>query len=233
MWSIGHNMEQRLLRLGITKIGDIANNFTPEQFQEIFGVIGVEMWYHVNGIDMSLIQDKYKIERKSKSLGNGQVLFRDYYYPEINQILLEMVDVVCARCRATNQTTQLVSVGIMYSKDQLGGFSRQMKLNSPTTSAKLIFEMVMVLFKKNYTPNTPIRRVNISLGLLADRREITYGLFDNVSEYIDEENVENTIDKIRAKFGNNSIIRLSSESKHSTYKQRNQMIGGHNSGQIS
>ncbi|UKI29037.1 MAG: hypothetical protein L6V78_01395 [Clostridium sp.] len=49
-------MESNLNKLGLKKIGDIAK-YDRYKLKEKFGVIGEELWYHANGIDLSKISD--------------------------------------------------------------------------------------------------------------------------------------------------------------------------------
>ena len=66
MWGIGRNMERNLNKLGLFKIGDIAN-YDVKKLKKKFGVIGEELYYHTHGIDMSMIQEKMKIKPVNKS----------------------------------------------------------------------------------------------------------------------------------------------------------------------
>ena len=77
MWGIGDRMERNLNLLSMFKVGDIANS-DINILKDSFGIIGEELWYHANGIDMSLISDKSKLKTVSKSYGSSQVLFHDY-----------------------------------------------------------------------------------------------------------------------------------------------------------
>ena len=91
-------MEHHFNIMGIYTVGDLAN-YNVNELKRRFGVIGEELYYHANGIDSSLVQDKYKLRSKSKSFGNSQVLFEDYYVPEIYTIILEMIDELTRRLR--------------------------------------------------------------------------------------------------------------------------------------
>ena len=91
MWGIGPRLEKKLHRLGITNVYDLAH-YNKEALKEHFGILGEELYYHANGIDQSKIQDKKYIFSKRKSYGQSQVLFRDYYAPDIYIIIRETVD---------------------------------------------------------------------------------------------------------------------------------------------
>lgn len=225
MWGIGHNMEAHLNKMGMYKIGDIANS-DVKRLKRKFGVIGEELYYHTHGIDSSLIQDKNNIKPIAKSYGTGQTLFHDYYPPDIYQIIIELVDDVSRRLRLSKKKAKTIHFGIGYSKDSGGGFSRQLSLDQPTSSETEIYKVCLHLFNEYYE-REPIRRVHVSVTNLVDQPEIQVNLFEDVNRVVKEAEVFSTIDEIKFKFGKNAVNRASSELKSSTVKARNDMIGGH------
>ncbi|WIF88904.1 Y-family DNA polymerase [Acholeplasma laidlawii] len=225
MWGIGHRMESHLNKLGLFTIGDIAN-YPKEKLKRRFGVLGEELWYHTHGIDLSEIKDKYKLRTKPKSFGSGQVLFRDYNETEIMTIILEMVDDVTRRLRIAKKRSQTISLSIGYTKSVGGGFSRQVTLEQPTSSESTIYQTCLDLFDMYYE-GFPIRTVGVHLSKLTDNKVYQYSLFEDADKLEKEYQLHMTMDKIKHKFGKNSVIRLSSEQEHSTAKQRNKQIGGH------
>ena len=138
MWGIGKRTEHHLNILGVQKIGDIAK-LKPEFLKRKFGILGLELWYHVHGIDMSLIQDQKLLNTRQKSFGVGQVLFKDYNEHDIIVILLEMVDEVTRRMRIFKKSCSIIHLSIGYSKKYGGGFSRQIKLEQATQNESIIF----------------------------------------------------------------------------------------------
>jgi DNA polymerase V len=227
MWSIGRNMDVNLRRLGVNKIGDIPNLGYAKLKRE-FGILGLELFFHCHGIDQSMINQKNAFRTKSKSVGNGQVLFKDYYCPEIKQIILEMVDVTVSRLRLLKQKCRTITLGIRYSKEISGGFMRQCTLGFGLSSAVKIFEVVLDIFNKFYDGESPIRMVNISLSKLEDDTTKELTIFDDFNLMIKEELTYKVMDEIKEKFGANAVYRASSQQKHSTLLKRNEMIGGHN-----
>jgi len=225
MWGIGRNMEAHLNKMGLFKIGDIAR-YDVAKLKRRFGIIGEELYYHTHGIDSSLIQDKNKIKPIAKSYGTGQTLFRDYFPPDVYQIIIELVDDVSRRLRLSRKQAKTVHFGIGYSKDSGGGFSRQFSLAQPTASESEIYKACLHLFNEHYE-REPIRRVHVSVTNLVEQPEIQMNLFESVDAVIKEAEVFSAIDEIKFKFGKNSVNRASSELKASNVKARNDMIGGH------
>lgn len=225
MWGIGHHMEYNLNRLGLQTIGDIAH-YDLQTLKKLYGILGEELFYHTHGIDMSVIQHKTNIRAVSKSYGSGQTLFHDYYVPDIFQIILEMTDDVSRRLRLAKKVAKTIHLGIGYSKETGGGFSRQITLDQPTANASVIYQTCLFLFHKYYE-NEPIRRVHISVTGLMENNVYQFSIFEDANLILKEQKLHSSIDEIKFRYGRNSVNRASSEFESSTIKARNKMIGGH------
>lgn len=225
MWSIGKRMEIRLNKLGIYKVGDIAN-YNKNKLREKFGIIGLELWNHANGIDTAKISD-LNYEPKEKSISHSQVLFKDYNEETIGLIIKEMTEVLTKRLRTLKKITTVIGLGIGYSKNVGGGFYHVQKQDTGTSDTKAIYEVCLSIFDKYYE-DYPIRKVSISLGGLQDDIGIQINLFEPLEEIKHTKSKDEVVDKIQEKFGANSIIKASSLLPHSTAIERNKKIGGHN-----
>lgn len=226
MWGIGTRMERNLNNIGIKKIGDIAN-YNKLKLKEKFGIIGEELWYHANGIDLSKISD-FKRVAKDKSISNSQVLYKDYYNNDVLLIIKEVLSLLLKRIRKENLLTKHISLHINYSKNTGGYFSISKKLDQETNDEALLYKTLLNMFNSYYEENMPVRKVGISLSKLEKNNHIQLNLFENIKEVNDKNNLNNTIDKINDKYGNNSILKATSLLSNSTIKSRNEKIGGHN-----
>lgn len=224
MWSIGKRMEVRLNALGFYKVGDIAK-YDRKKLKQKFGILGDELWRHANGIDDTEIKDM-KIPPKSSSYSNSQVLFKDYNANNIKIIIKEMVEVVCTRLRKNNKKAGIIGLGIGYSIDVGGGFYHNMKVN-PTLDVEEIYFVCNSIFDRFYIDDEPIRKVTIVAGALSDNSSIQLNLFNNVKTLEDNKKLNDTIDKLKEKYGKNSILKASNLLSDSTAVQRNGKIGGH------
>lgn len=220
-WGIGKQYEKKLNNLGINKIGDI-NKYPLSFYKKRFGVMGEELWYHANGIDLSNIK-KEKEKPKTKSLSNSQILYKDYTKEEIPLIISEMAELITKRLREKNFVCKMVGLGITYSKTIGGGFYHERKLDNYTDKTKTINEMCLNILN-NYIKDLPIRKVSITLGKIKLKESEQLDIFN---EY-EINNLEHTIDEINDKFGGNTLLKASSLLDYSTIKSRNKKIGGHN-----
>lgn len=224
MWGIGPRMEKKLNILNIYTIGELAH-YDKNILKDKFGVMGLELWNHANGIDLSKISD-FKVTPKDKSYSHSQVLFKDYDGNNVKLIIAEMVDVICARLRASGKESQVIGFGIGYSKDVDGGFYHSIKLETSTDSPREITNICFLIFDRYYN-NLPIRKVSISCGGLTKKSGVQLNLFDSIENKNEEVKVNTAMDEIKSKFGKNSIVKASSLLPDSTAIARNEKIGGH------
>ncbi len=224
MWGIGKRMEKNLNNLNIYTIGDLAQ-YDKNKLKDKFGIMGLELWNHANGIDTSRIAD-FKTEAKDKSYSHSQVLFKDYNEVSIRLIISEMVDLLAARLRANKKQTTVIGFGISYSKEINSGFYHSLKLDTPTDSSKEITKFCNIIFDRYYD-FLPIRKVSISCGGLVTKQGVQLNLFEEYQNTIKEDQINTTIDEIKNKFGKNSLIKASSLLPDSTAIERNTKIGGH------
>ena len=223
MWSIGSRMEARLNAMGMYYIGDVAR-CDKKILKKKFGIIGEELWEHANGIDESVISD-FKMPPKSSSYSNSQVLFKDYDGNNIKIIIRETIEVVCRRLRKNKKQAGIIGLGIGYSIDVGGGFYHSVKVN-PTSDEDEFYCVCTNIFDKFYK-DLPIRKVTIAAGGLVSDTSLQLNLFSNVEVVEDNKKLNETVDKIKEKYGNNSIIKASNLLADSTAIDRNGKIGGH------
>ena len=132
------------------------------------------------------LEKKY-IFSKRKSYGQSQVLFRDYYAPDIYIIIRETVDELTRKLRSSNYYTQTIRLGISYSKDFSSGFNRQITLDEPTMSGNEIFKACIKLFQKFYK-GFPIRKIYVGLTKLKKLEYKKISIFDYEEKSIEDEN---------------------------------------------
>ena len=223
VWGIGERTEAKLNALGIHNLGDLAHcNLSFLQNQ--FGVMGEQLYNHANGNDEADMHEEYT--PKSRSLSVGQVLFKDYNKKNIITIIREMNDDLSSKLREENKMSQLVSLYVGYSKEEMGGFSRQMSLLVPTNETKTLFNAIIEIFNK-HIENKPIRRIGISYGKLTPATHQQLNLLKETHEQLQEQELQLAVDKIQRKYGKNILLRASALSEDSTAIERHNQIGGH------
>ncbi len=226
-WGIGERTEKRLNKLGIHSIKELAN-FDADLLKKEFGVVGVELFYHANGIDESDVHKPYK--PKSHGLGNSQVLPRDYFRrADIELVLREMAEQVAIRMRRAHKKCCTVSIYIGFSRFKgKRHLQAQMKVD-PTNNTRVLTDHVLSLFRKKYELGA-VRSVAVTYSNFVDESLQLISLFDDIEQIEKEERLQTAIDSIRDKFGFTYIQKANSLLEASRSIERSKLIGGHSAG---
>ncbi|MCP4298225.1 MAG: excinuclease ABC subunit A, partial [Proteobacteria bacterium] len=117
----------------------------------------------------------------------------------------------------------------VFSKDiDDRGFSHQLPIEK-TDSSKKIIEGLLILFNRYYK-RVPVRVVNVTFGKIEPKSALQLSLFDSAEKLINQEDLDQTIDSIRHKYGYTSLLHASSLSNGGTALYRSKLLGGHRSG---
>ena len=226
-WGIGSRTEKRLHKLGITSIKELANS-NPDLLKKEFGKVGLQLWFHANGVDESNVHQPYK--PKSHGLGNSQVLPRDYVKQrDIEIVLSEMAEQVAIRMRREHQKATIVSIFVTYSKTEMKQpINAQMKIE-PTNHTRLLTDTVLTLFRKKYTSGA-VRGIAINYSGFVDESYALISLFDDIEATEKEEKLQQTIDHIRDQFGFLAVQKGTALLDSSRNIARSKLIGGHSAG---
>lgn len=226
-WGIGNRMEKRLLKLGITSIKELAN-FNPDLLKKEFGKVGVQLWFHANGVDESNVHEPYK--PKSTGLGNSQVLPRDYHNRrEIEVVLAEMAEQVANRLRKAHKKATVVSIHIGFSKVEMKKSINAQKKIEPANLTKTMVNHVLDLFHQKYSSGA-VRQIGVSYSGFVDESYTLLSLFDDVEQIEKEDKLQSAIDDIREQFGFLAIQKGTVLTEGSRNIERSKLIGGHSAG---
>ena len=223
IWGIGERTAVKLNSLGIYNMGELANA-DKDFIHSHFGIMGDQLISHANGIDESDIHEVYV--PKSTSVTVGQVLFRDYNMHEVDIIIREMCDDLSQKLRTEGKQSELVSLYIGYSKDTMGGFSRQMSLLHPTDDTEELFKALMEI-KHRFIQDFPIRRIGINFGKLSAGGFKQIDMFGDAKKEKNNHDLFKAMDKLKDKYGKNILLRASALTDASTAIERHNQIGGH------
>ena len=208
LFMCGNSSVETLKKLEIITIGDLAKA-DPQILTAHLKSHGKILWEYANGSDDSEVVCELG---QPKGIGNSTTLSRDAVTKEeAYHVLLQLADSVAKRLRALGQCAFMVSTEIKYSTFQ--SVSHQMTLTSPTNTSKVIYETACQLFDALWN-QTPIRLLGIRTSRLQDASEpVQLNIFDIQSlapANEKQQQLDNALDSIRHKFGEDSIIRGSS-----------------------
>jgi len=210
MYGIGRQTEKKLLNLSIFTIGDLARSDIT-LLEKNFGKYGKELHRLANGIDFSPVTENP--QRDNKSISRSTTLPKDIVdIEEAKTVLLKLSEEVGTEARVYGYKGRTVSITIKYNDFRT--ITRQKSIH-PTYLTKDIYTTGIRLLKENWNETRPVRLLGIGLSNFDDAEIEQVSLFDiidassggNTQKRIREENLEKTIDQIRAKFGKNTVIR--------------------------
>lgn len=232
---IGHRTVKRLNWLGIRSIREIAEA-DPYRLKREFGLMGLQLFAHSWGVDRSFLDQKKPAAKVDKSIGNSQVLPRDYTrQDQLELVVKEIVDQVASRLRSSQLKTGCVSVSVGYSKGYIdskgrSGWSKQRKV-SLSNNTKVLSEHVLQLFRSEYNYQD-VRHIGVSYSKLVQTDVLQLDLFSDPVQEVNEERLDFLIDTIRKKYGFKTLIHASSLMEGATAVSRASLVGGHAGGNV-
>ncbi len=226
-WGINKRTEKRLHNKGIYSIYELAH-YDFFEMKESMGVIGQQLIAHAWGIDRTNISEKYT--PKSKSIGNSQVLMKDYVkVNEIKIVLREIVEQVATRLRKKELQTSCIHLSVGYSRDELTqGFNRQITVPKTNLSKELV-DNCLRLFDKFYN-GSAVRNLSVNFTKLSTGTSLQLNLFDQPDDILSNQLLDRTIDQIRKEYGFDAIYHASSKMEGATAIKRSHLVGGHAGG---
>lgn len=222
IWGIGNRMKKNLNRMGIITLGQLAN-YNLDHLKKRFGIMGEQLYYHAWGIDLSPVYGNFT-KTEQKGFGHGIALLRDYSQEEIATCILDLCEEVCRRARTAQKAGKTIHLGISYSKETGGGFSRSQSIDLPTNVTMDVYRVCMQIFYKFYDGFSSIRHVYVTLNNLFDKQETQLDFFEDRTKKTD---IGYVMDAIRDKYGSTAILRASSFTNAGVTIDRSKKIGGH------
>lgn len=226
-WGIGQATEKQFNKIGIHSIKELANG-NPNRIKEKMGIIGLQHFFHVNGIDESNVKEKYV--PKSSSFSNSQILPHDYHKQgEIELVIREMVEKIAIRLRREKKYTSNISVYIGASfQSSIPSINKSINIEA-TYDTNELQRIAIDLFRTKYKGGT-FRQIAISANKLSDSTIQQLSLFDFLEDNeisMKEKKIQKVVDEIRDQFDFLAIQKASSLLKGSRVKAREKLIGGH------
>ena len=201
LFMVGKKTLPVLYKMHIKTIGDLAKQDKQEMIKK-FGKHGLMMWEYSNGIDKSKV---HYLEEKPKGIGNSVTLPMDLVEKEkIEKVLLTLTEQVTYRLRKYNMYANVVNVQLR-TKD-FKDFSHQKKLMNATSNTKDVYKVAKELLDEMYKKGTFIRLVGLRVDNLIDKDEVQLSLFNNDEEK-KQEKLDEVVDKLKEKYGYNSVTR--------------------------
>ena len=229
-WRIGSRTERKLAGYGIHTMGDIAyTSVTSEDWlYKMFGIDAELLIDHAWGLESCDIHDIKNYHTEEHSLSNGQVLMRNYSFEEAAVVVREMTDVLVLDLVSKGLITGSVTLWIAYDhRYERPSSHGTVRLTSLTNSSSTIMDEVDKLYQKITDRHTGIRRIEICANRVMPEGYLQYDLFTDPATVEKEKNLQQAILDVKKRYGKNAIMRGANLLDCSTYRERNNQIGGH------
>ena len=229
-WRIGSRTERKLAGYGIHTMGDIAyTSVTSEDWlYKMFGIDAELLIDHAWGLESCDIHDIKNYHTEEHSLSNGQVLMRNYSFEEAAVVVREMTDVLVLDLVSKGLITGSVTLWIAYDhRYERPSSHGTVRLTSLTNSSSTIMNEVDKLYQKITDRHTGIRRIEICANRVMPEGYLQYDLFTDPATVEKEKNLQQAILDVKKRYGKNAIMRGANLLDCSTYRERNNQIGGH------
>ena len=225
-WMISSGTIRRLYKHNLYCMNDISKCDERILYKE-FGINARLLIDHSKGIETCTISDIKNYKPKNRSISSSQILFHDYDFYKARNVLVEMIDNLVLELVSINLYTDNVFLYIGYSKDIEKGVSISRKIDS-TNSFKNISSLLVKLYEENVNKNIPIRRIGISFNNVKNNNLKQLDIFNKYIEEDKDNLLLKSINDIKNRFGNNSVLRCISYVDGSNQRMRNKLVGGHN-----
>lgn len=203
LFFIGKKTAEKLKKLNIMTIGDLSKQDTTKLYP-YFKNQSFKMVQSANGIDESKVESEKML---NKGLSNSTTLTHNLIHKEeVYDILESISDNLSSQLRKEKRYAYVVRVQL---KDaNFKNYTHQKKLSNATNSASTIFDTAKKLVSEMWK-DEPIRLVGLGVDGLTN--EVTYqvSLFDDLNQVEQNNDLEDTVDKIKEKFGKEVISKAS------------------------
>lgn len=229
-WQISYGISKRLAGLGITDMYGVAHA-DENILYDTFGINAELLIDHSWGKETCTIMDIKKYKSKSKSIGNSQILPKNYDIKSAKLVLSEMIQNGCYELAKRHYVTSLVQIHIGYGENDRNFSKGSVRLPVTTNLYTKICESVESLYDKVVDKTKMVRRVGFEFCDLCDEAFEQYDFFTDINRVKKEKKLVSSVINIQNKFGKSSILKGIDLQKGATQIERNKLIGGHNSGE--
>jgi len=203
LFLVGGASEQKLKRLGIHTIGDLAGADVG-MLKSVLKKHGEAIWEFANGRDVSIVEQE---PADNKCYGNSTTIAFDVTDAgTAKMVLLSLAETVGSRLRKDGAWIEEVSVSIRFF--DLSRVSHQCGLDHATNITEEIYQAACRLFDELWD-GRPIRLLGVQTGKVSrEESGRQLSLFDS-TDYEKLEKLDRAMDRIRERYGAGAVQRAS------------------------
>lgn len=199
LWGVGPKTEDQLARIGLHTIGDVAR-WSQGDLTRRFGKNGHDLWRHARGIDHRPVEP----DQETKSISQ-EITFSQDVSDELvlHRTLRRLSEQVGSRLREDGLRGTTIKLKLRWS--DFTTLTRQITLDRPTDLDNQIYAVALVLFEKIWPPGKRIRLLGVGVSNFESQ---VYQLeLWGESAVEDEQRLQTTLDKLRQRFGSQTVRR--------------------------
>ncbi len=201
LWGVGASSAERLERLGLRTIGDVAD--APlDALERALGPASARHLHELaNGRDPRAVTP----ERQEKTIGHEVTFERDLADPAaIDRELLRLAERVAERLRRGGWVARTIAVKLRFGDFET--ITRAQTLAEPTDVAQRIAREARALYAASPVVGRGLRLIGVRASGLLPTGTVARGLWDDDEPWRE---AETTIDAVAEKFGRGAVRRAS------------------------
>lgn len=201
LFGCGQSTAKNLIEMRINTIGELSGADEGMLLRAFGEKTARYLHGAANGIDDSPVINE---EREAKSYSVENTTEDDVTdFETVNRLLLAEADIVGGRLRADE--VKAFTITVIYRTSDMKRHSHGRKMENSTDTTSEIYDMAVKLMKEAWK-GEPLRLIGLSAS------DIDKDGFQQMSLFGEEErekqkNLDKALDKIRDKYGNNSVMR--------------------------
>lgn len=199
LWGVGEKTEERLHRLGLRTVADVAN--TPRE--TLIRALGPAAGAHLHELSWGRDPRVVRGPERERSIGADETFATDTDDPDlIARELLRLSGKVAARIRAADLVGRTVSLRVRFA--DFTTISRSKTLREPTDVGQEIYRTSLSLYQGLGLQRARIRLVGVRVEQLSDSASATEQLLLDAPEH-GWRDAERAVDTLREKYGSQSV----------------------------
>jgi DNA polymerase-4 len=201
LWGVGPATLERLQRLGVRTVGDLA----ALPVDNLRASVGDAAGRHLHELANARDPRPVVVDQRPKSIGHEETYATDRHDPaEIDLELVKLSDAVAARLRHAQLAGRTVTVKVRFH--DFTTVTRQETLPAAVDSGVVILRSARALVAP-IDPSPGVRLLGVSVSGLTDHaaEQLTLSLDDDTGQDAEWSEVDGAVDAIRARFGARAI----------------------------
>ncbi|MFD2671847.1 DNA polymerase IV [Marinicrinis sediminis] len=222
LYGIGAKTAAKLDKLNIRTLGELAKT-DPQWLHKQMGVLGPALIQAANGVDDAPVRSE---REAAKSIGHTTTLPADISaMSDVRRVFLNLADQVSRRLRRQKMMAHTIQITIR--EPDMKTYTRSMTLPIPTEDEQHIYQEAVALYSRHWAELKPVRLLGITLQQLIPKEEaaVQLDLFE-YEQFPRKEALHETLDQLRDKFGESSILTAGMLSDDPSALIRNHKVRG-------